>query len=44
MPSEELEKVLELMKSRPVQPNLTIQEQREAFEAMPGFPVPDDVR
>ena len=44
MPSKELEKVLELMKSRPVQPNLTIQEQREAFEAMPGFPVPDDVR
>jgi len=44
MPSKELEKVLELMKSRPVQPNLSIKEQREAFETMPGFPVPDDVR
>ncbi len=44
MPSEELEKVLELMKSRPVQPDLSIQEQRAQMEAMPGFPIPDDVR
>ena len=44
MPSEELEKVLELMKSRPVQPELSIQERRAQVEAMPGFPVPDDVR
>ena len=35
MPSEELEKVLELMKSRPVQPDLSIQEQRAQMEAMP---------
>ncbi len=44
MPSKELEKVLELMKSRPVQPDLSIQEQRAQVEAMPGFPVADDVR
>ncbi|UCB43720.1 MAG: alpha/beta hydrolase [Dehalococcoidales bacterium] len=44
MASKELEKVLELMKSRPVVPNLTFQEQREAFETMPGFPLAEDVR
>ncbi|HEY33677.1 MAG TPA: alpha/beta hydrolase [Dehalococcoidia bacterium] len=44
MPSKELEKVLELMRSRPVQPNLTIQEQRAQTEAMLRFPVADDVR
>ena len=43
MPSKELEKVLEIMRSRPVQPNLTIQEQRAQTEAMPRFPVADDV-
>ena len=44
MPSKELEKVLEIMRSRPVQPDLTIQEQRAQMEAMPRFPVADDVR
>jgi acetyl esterase/lipase len=44
MPSKELEKILELMKARPIQPNLTIQEQREAFETMPRFPIAEDVR
>jgi monoterpene epsilon-lactone hydrolase len=44
MPSKELEKILEMMRSRPVQPNLTIQEQRAQTEAMLRFPVADDVR
>lgn len=44
MPSKELEKVLELMKARPVQPNLSIQEQRAQWDAMPGFPLHDDVK
>jgi len=43
MPSEELEKILEMMRSRPVQPNLTVQEQRAQTEAMLRFPVTDDV-
>jgi len=43
MPSDELEKILEIMRSRPVQPNLTIQEQRAQTEAMPRFPLADDV-
>ena len=44
MPSKELEQVLEMMRSRPVQPNLTIQEQRAAFEDMPRFPLAEDVK
>jgi len=44
MPSKELEKVLELMKSRPVQPNLSIQEQRAQTEAAPRFPLAEDVK
>ena len=43
MPSKELEKVLEMMRSRPVQPNITIQEQRAQTEAMLRFPVAYDI-
>jgi len=43
MPSKELEQVLELMRSRPVQPDLTLEEQRAQFENMPRFPLAADV-
>ena len=44
MPSKEFEQVLEMMRSRPVQPNLTIQEQRAATEEAPRFPLAEDVK
>ncbi|MBC8476798.1 MAG: alpha/beta hydrolase [Dehalococcoidia bacterium] len=44
MPSKELEAVLELMRSRPVQPDLSLEEQRAAFEAAPRFPLAEDVK
>ena len=44
MASKELEAVLELLKARPINENLTIQEQRTAFENMPQPPLDEDVR
>ena len=44
MPSEELEKVLEFMRSRPVEKGLTLLQQRAAFEAAPRFPLANDVK
>ncbi|HEY41305.1 MAG TPA: alpha/beta hydrolase [Dehalococcoidia bacterium] len=44
MPSKEFEKVMELRNARPMQPDLSIQERRAQMEAMPGFPLADDVR
>ena len=44
MKSKELEKVLELMNSRPVAKNLTFQEWRTETEAVPGFPLAEDVK
>ena len=44
MASKELEAVLELLKARPINENLTIQEQRAAFENMPQPPLDEDVR
>ncbi len=44
MPSKELEAVLELMRSRPAQPDLTLEEQRAAFETAPRFPLAEDVK
>lgn len=44
MKSKELEKVLELMNSRPVAKNLTFQEWRTEIEAVPGFPLAEDVK
>ena len=44
MLSKELEAILEMKRSRPAQPDLSIEEQRAAFEAAPLFPLPDDVR
>ena len=43
MKSKELEKVLELMDSRPVREDMTIQERRSVMEAAPGFPLAEDV-
>jgi len=42
--SEELQRVLEMLKSRPAETGLSIEEQRAAFEAMPKFPLAEDVR
>jgi len=44
MASKELEAVLEILKARPINENLTIQEQRAAFENMPQPPLDEDVR
>jgi len=44
MASKELEAVLELLKAWPVRPDLTIQEQRAAFENIPQSPLDEDVR
>jgi monoterpene epsilon-lactone hydrolase len=43
MASKELEEVLELMRSRPAQPDLSLEEQRAAFEDAPRFPLAEDV-
>jgi acetyl esterase/lipase len=43
MPSGELEKVLGILRSRPAEPNLSLQERRAAVEAAPRFPLADDV-
>jgi monoterpene epsilon-lactone hydrolase len=43
MASKELEAVLELMRSRPAQPDLSLEEQRAAFEDAPRFPLAEDV-
>jgi len=42
--SEELQMVLELLRSRPAETGLSIEEQRAAFEAMPQPPLAEDVR
>jgi len=42
--SKELQMVLEMLRSRPVEIGLSIEEQRAAFEAKPQFPLADDVR
>jgi acetyl esterase/lipase len=44
MPSKELEAVLELMRQRPAQPDLTLEEQRAVFEDAPRFPLAEDVK
>ena len=44
MASKELEAVLELLKSWPLSEELTLQEQRTAFENMPRLPLADDVK
>ena len=44
MPSKELEAVLELMRSRPAEPDLSLEEQRAAFETAPRFPLAEDVK
>lgn len=41
---EELQMVLEMLKSRPAETGLSIEEQRAAFEAMPQVPLTEDVR
>ncbi|MFC1860774.1 alpha/beta hydrolase [Chloroflexota bacterium] len=43
MASEELELVLKLLRSRPDRTGLTFAEQRAELEAVPGFPLSDDV-
>jgi len=43
MPSEELEKILELMKSQKAEKGLTLLQQRAGFEAAPRFPLAEDV-
>lgn len=42
--SEELQMVLEMLRSRPVDTGLSIEEQRAALEAMHQFPLAEDVR
>ena len=44
MASEELQKVLGILLSRPAEPNLTLPERRAVSEATPRFPLADDVR
>ena len=44
MASEQLQAVLEMLRSRPVETGLSIEEQRAAFEAGPRFPLAEDVR
>jgi len=44
MASKELEAVLELLKALPLNPDLTIQEQRTAFENAPQAPLDEDVK
>ena len=44
MASEELQMVLEMLRSRPAEIGLSIEEQRAALEAMPQFPLAEDVR
>jgi len=44
MRSKEIEAVLELLKSRPVQTDLSLQERRAEFEVAQQFPLAEDVR
>lgn len=44
MASKELEMVLEFLKALPMSPDLTIQEQRDAYENIPQAPLADDVK
>jgi len=44
MGSKELEMVLEFLKALPMNPDQTIQEQRDAYENMPQAPLADDVK
>jgi len=43
MPSEEFEKVMELIRSSKGEKGLTLQQQRAGFEAAPRFPLAEDV-
>jgi len=44
MKSKELENVLKIKQSHPMKPGLTLQEQRAEIEAIPDFPLAQDVR